>query len=340
MRSPAFLAALLIISASLSLANAELFRPSGGGKAAANLAVDPIASGLSFPWSLAFLPDGRMLVTERPGDAPRGPGRQAFATARRCPARVRIRPGRLARCALDRDFAPTTRSISASPSRRMAAPAPRWRARALPMTRARLEDVRVIFPRRAASSGNHFGCRIVQMPDNNLFLTTGDHFTYRDAAQNLANHLGKMIRIRPDGSVPPDNPFVKRAGREPEIWSYGHRNMQGAALQPESGKPGPTSTAARRRRGQHHGGGQELRLAGDHPRHRLQRRQDRHRQPQGGHGAAGQYWMPSIAPSGMAFSAGDLFPAWRGHLFVGALAGKIWCGSRSAASGSSRRSGC
>ena len=112
----------------------------------------------------------------------------------------------------------------------------------------KLEDVKVIFRQEGpASSGNHYGCRIVQMPDNTLFLTMGDHYGPRDEAQNLGNHLGKIIRIRPDGSVPPDNPFVNTPGAKPEIWSYGHRNSQGAAINPASGirmRISPTIAAA------------------------------------------------------------------------------------------------
>ena len=108
------------------------------------------------------------------------------------------------------------------------------------------------------------------MPDNNLFLTMGDHFSPRDEAQNLANHLGKIVRIAPDGSVPTDNPFASRAGAKPEIWSYGHRNSQGAALNPSRGKFWMHEHgAARRRRDQHPAGGQKLRLAGDRLRRRL-----------------------------------------------------------------------
>ncbi len=103
--------------------------------------------------------------------------------------------------------------------------------------RAALDDVKVIFRQEGPlSSGNHFGCRIVQTPDGNLFLTLGEHFGHRDEAQNLGNHLGKIVRIAPDGTVPQDNPFVGRAGAKPEIWSYGHRNPQGAALHPTTGK--------------------------------------------------------------------------------------------------------
>ena len=128
------------------------------------------------------------------------------------------------------------------------------------------------------SSGNHFGCRIAQARDGNLFLTTGDHFRYRDEAQNLGNHLGKVIRVTPDGRVPPDNPFVKQAGAKPEIWSYGHRNMQGAALHPQTGKlwtheHGPRGGDEINIRGAR----QELRLAGDRLGRRLLRRQDRRR---------------------------------------------------------------
>jgi glucose/arabinose dehydrogenase len=178
------------------------------------------------------------------------------------------------------------------------------------------------------SSGNHFGCRIAQAADGNLFLTMGEHFTTRDQAQNLANHLGKIVRIRPDGSVPPDNPFVNRQGAKPEIkpeiWSYGHRNAQGAAIHPQSGKLWEHEHGPR--------GGDEINIpqAGKN-----------YGWPVIGYGIdyngakihestqkAGmeqpiKYWVPSIAPSGMAFYTGDLFPAWRGSLFVGALAGQL-----------------
>ena len=118
------------------------------------------------------------------------------------------------------------------------------------------------------------------------------------------------MRIRPDGSAPPDNPFVSRAGALPEIWSYGHRNMQGAALHPRTGRLWTHEHgAARRRRDQHPAGRQELRLAGDHLRHRLLRRARSASARQGdGMEQPIHYWDPSIAPSGMAFYTGDLFP--------------------------------
>ena len=174
------------------------------------------------------------------------------------------------------------------------------------------------------STGLHFGCRIVQARDGNLFLTTGDHGGYRDEAQNLGNHLGKVIRVTPDGAVPPDNPFVKRAGAKPEIFSYGHRNMQGAALHPESGKLWTHEHAAR--------GGDEVNIteAGknygwpvinygvDYSGAKIGASTHREGMEQ-----PIKYWIPSIAPSGMAFYTGKLFPDWRGSLFVGALAGQM-----------------
>ena len=160
----------------------------------------------------------------------------------------------------------------------------------------------------------------------------GDHFAYRDEAQNLANHLGKIVRVTPDGAVPPDNPFVGRNDAKPEIWSYGHRNSQGAALHPTTGKLWEHEHGPQ--------GGDEINipLAGKN-----------YGWPVIGYGVnydgtktheataqAGmeqpiKYWVPSIAPSGMAFYTGDLFPAWKGNLFVGALPASCWCGSSSTA---------
>jgi glucose/arabinose dehydrogenase len=189
----------------------------------------------------------------------------------------------------------------------------------------RLDDVKVIFHQEGPlSQGNHFGCRIVQMPDRNLFVTLGEHFTFRDEAQNLGNHLGKIVRIRPNGSVPPDNPFVNKRGAKPEIWSYGHRNSQGAAINPQSGKLWMHEHGPR--------GGDEINIpeAGknygwpvigfgiDYSGTKIH--ESTHKP---GMEQPIYYWVPSIAPSGMAFYTGDLFPQWKGNLFVGALAGEV-----------------
>src|SRR5262249_24889576 len=174
------------------------------------------------------------------------------------------------------------------------------------------------------SSSNHFGCRIVQTADGNLFVALGEHFTPRDQAQNLANHLGKIVRLRPDGSVPPDNPFVGRQGAKPEIWSYGHRNPQGLALHPASGKlweheHGPRSGDEVNiiEKGKNYGWpviGFGIDYSGDGI------HESTHK---AGMEQPIWYWVPSIAPSGMAFYTGNVFSAWQGNLFVGALAGEM-----------------
>jgi glucose/arabinose dehydrogenase len=166
----------------------------------------------------------------------------------------------------------------------------------------------------------HFGCRIVQANDGNLFLTLGEQFTHRDQAQNLGNHLGKIVRIRPDGSAPLDNPFVKQPDAKPEIWSYGHRNSQGAALHPQTGKLWMHEHGPR--------GGDEINIAEagknygwpvigygvDYSGDKIHASTHREGMEQ-----PLKYWVPSIAPSGMTFYTGDLFPGWRGNLFIGAL---------------------
>jgi glucose/arabinose dehydrogenase len=327
MRLPSAVAAPLLLAASVMPLNAQpQFRPSGS-PAADNLTVETVATGLAFPWAIAFLPEGRMLVTERAGRmrivAKDGNFSQPVAGVPPVLARGQ---GGLHDVILDREFAKNRTiyfcfAIPVNGGGQTALA----RARLVDGDTPRLDDVRVIFQQDGPpSSGNHYGCRIVQARDGNLFLTTGDHFRSRDEAQNLGNHLGKVIRVTPEGRAPSDNPFVKQAGARPEIWSYGHRNMQGAALHPQSGKLWTHEHGAR--------GGDEINIAepgknygwpvitwgvdysgakigtGTH--------RDGMEQPL-------KYWVPSIAPSGMAFYTGDLFPAWRGNMFVGALAGQM-----------------
>jgi aldose sugar dehydrogenase len=327
MRLPAVLATALVLAVGLSSTNAQLFGPSGGGKAADNLTVETFASGLSSPWSIAFLPDGRMLVTERPGRLRIvGNDRKLSPPVAGVPQVFARNQGGLHDVILDRGFAKSgtvyfcfAAPVSGGGQTAMA------RARLVDESAPRLEDVKVIFQQEGPpSSGLHFGCRIVQGRDGNLFLTTGDHGGHRNEAQNLGNHLGKVIRIAPDGAVPPDNPFVKRAGAKPEIFSYGHRNMQGAALHPESGKLWTHEHAAR--------GGDEVNVIEpgrnygwpminygvDYSGGKIGASTHREGMEQ-----PVKYWIPSIAPSGMAFYTGKLFPAWQGDLFVGALAGQM-----------------
>jgi aldose sugar dehydrogenase len=317
----------IIAGAVVVVATAASAAPQSYSSSAGPLVVETFATGLANPWALAFLPDSRLVVTERAGrmrivgkDGKHSP---PLAGVPQVAARGQ---GGLHDVVLDRDY-PQNNTIYfcfAEPTSGGARTA-LARAKLMDGATPRLDVVKVIFHQEGPlSSGNHFGCRIAQAADGNLFLTMGDHFSYRNEAQNLANHLGKIVRIRPDGSVPPDNPFVSRTGAKPEIWSYGHRNAQGAAINPQTGKLWEHEHGPR--------GGDEINIpeAGKN-----------YGWPVIGYGIdydgtkihestqkAGmeqpiKYWVPSIAPSGMAFYTGDLIPAWRGSLFVGALAGQI-----------------
>ncbi|MEN9314639.1 MAG: hypothetical protein RIS35_1032, partial [Pseudomonadota bacterium] len=189
-----------------------------------------------------------------------------------------------------------------------------------------LRNLRVIFRQQPdAEGGNHWGSRLVVDREGLLFATLGDRFTLRDKAQDLGTHLGKVVRIRTDGSVPADNPFVAKPGALPEIWSYGHRNPQGAALHPSTGRlwtqeHGPQGgdevnlTLGGRNYGwpvitfgREYGTGWKIGEGTRRPDVEAPRWQ----------------WTPSIAPSGMAFYTGERFPAWRGSLLVGALRGQM-----------------
>jgi glucose/arabinose dehydrogenase len=188
----------------------------------------------------------------------------------------------------------------------------------------RLEEVQVIFRQMPKVSGaNHFGSRLVFAPDGRLFVTLGERFQ-RDRAQDLGVHLGKLVRIEPDGSVPRDNPFVSRPGVRPEIWSYGHRNIQGAALHPATGRLWIHEHGAR--------GGDEINLpeAGKNYGWPVITYGVDYSGVKIGEGVAKAgmeqplyYWDPSIAPSGMAFYTGARFPQWQGNLFVGALKSRV-----------------
>lgn len=279
-----------------------------------------VARGLEHPWGLALLPDGRMLVTERPGrlriverdgriSAPLAGVPEVWARGQ----------GGLLDVALAPDFAQSRQIYLsyAEPGRPRGAGTTVARAR---LGSGRLENVQVVFrqePKRTA--GQHFGSRLVFARDGSLFITTGDR-GQRDDAQDLGRPMGKVLRLRPDGTVPSDNPFVARPDALGEIWSYGHRNIQGAALHPETGALWTVEHGAR--------GGDEVNVPKpgrnygwpviSYGRH--------YSGATIGEGTAKpgmeqpvHYWDPSIAPSGMTFYTGDRFPAWRGNLFVGSL---------------------
>jgi glucose/arabinose dehydrogenase len=286
------------------------------------------ASGLVHPWGMAFLPDGRVVVTERPGRVRiAGKDGKLSDPVRGVPAVVAGGQGGLLDVALDPNFA-SNRLVYLSYSE------PRGDGlNATSVARGRLvtdgsapqlDDVKVIFRQMPAASGSaHFGSRLAFARDGNLFITTGDRYHGKAKAQDLGTHFGKVIRIRPDGGVPPDNPFANKAGAQPETWSYGHRNPQSAAIHPDTGKLWTVEHAAR--------GGDEINVpeAGKNygwPVINYGRDYTGLKIGESTHKAGMEqpiyYWDPSITPSGMAFYTGNLFPEWKGNLFVGALAGR------------------
>ena len=252
---------------------------------------ETVAKGLVHPWGLAFLPDGRMLVTERPGRMRIvGKDGKLSEPLQGVPAVYANGQGGLLDVVLSPDFATSGLIYFSYSEPRGGGSNGTTVARARLVTQGdggRLDNFQVIFRQEPAyASSAHFGSRIVFMPDGSLFITMGDRYSARDQAQNPGNHLGKLVRVLPDGRPHPDNP--KRDGWRPEIWSIGHRNVQGAALNPASGRVWTIEHArARRRRDQRAAIGQELRLAGHHLRPRLLLRQDRRGHREGRHGAAG-----------------------------------------------------
>ncbi len=282
-----------------------------------------VAGGLEHPWAVAFLPGGGMLVTERPGRLRLvGADGQVGEPIAGVPEVYASGQGGLLDVALDPGFAENRRIyLSYSEPGEGGAGTAVARGR---LGEGRLEEVTVIFRQRPkVGGGNHFGSRLVFAPDGMLFVTLGER-TQQDRAQSLADHLGTVVRIAPDGSVPPDNPFVGRQGALPEIWSYGHRNVQGAALHPETGRLWTVEHGPR--------GGDELNLPAPgrnhgwpvigYGRHYSGARIGEGTRKEGMEQPV-HYWDPSIATSGLAFYTGDRMPAWRGSLFVGALAARL-----------------
>lgn len=314
-RLPGLLAALCtacILAASPAFeARAQTVRP------------ETVASGLDHPWAVAFLPEGRFLVTERAGRM-----RVVNAQGQVGPALAGVPEvaaggqGGLLDVVLDSGFARNrTLYFCFSEPGRGGSGTALARARLADDERS-LQDVRVIFSQKPKfASAMHFGCRIVEARDGTLYLTLGDRFRRMQDAQTLDNHHGKVVRVQKDGGVPADNPFVGRAGALPEIWSYGHRNAQGATLAPDGSfwmhehgpqggdeinvpRPGRNHGWPVITYGENYGGG----AVGEGLTEKPGLEQPLH------------HWTPSIAPSGMAFLTSDRYgPAWKGDLFLGSL---------------------
>jgi len=283
----------------------------------ASVTVTRMVSGLDQPWAIGFLPDGSWLITERDGRLLHFAGGETRKVSG--VPRVRARgQGGLLDVVVARDFATTgeiflTYSEPARGGARTALARARFDADA-----AALRDLEVIFAMSTASgAGQHFGSRVVEARDGTLFLTIGDRGD-REQAQNPQVHNGKVIRVNRDGSIPADNPYAG-GGALPEIWSLGHRNPQGAALDPQ----GRFWTVA-------HGaqGGDEINqpLAGRNYGWPVISYGSHYSGAKIGVGTSApgmeqpkHHWDPSIAPSGMMIYSGKLFPAWKGDIFVGSL---------------------
>jgi glucose/arabinose dehydrogenase len=285
----------------------------------AGISAQKIADGFFVPWSFGFLPGGAILVTDREGAlwhvAPDGALRQISGL----PEVVAKGQGGLLDVLVPRDFA-QKRQLFLSYAARQGRGSGTAIVRAeLAPGAAKLQNVTQIFQMTPGSSGGrHFGGRMVEAPDGTLFLTVGERGD-RPSAQDLTRHNGSVLRITRDGGIPQDNPFVGQAGIAPEIWSYGHRNPQGAALDGdgqlwvnEHGARGGDEVNRIRKGanfgwpviayGRHYTG---LKIGEGTAKPGME-------QPE-------LYWDPSIAPSGMTFYSGDLFPDWRGDAFVGSL---------------------
>ena len=298
-------------------------------KSTTAFAVVTVATELQNPWGLAFLPDRRMLVTERPGRlrivSQDGTLSQPVVGLPEVVARGQ---GGLLDVALDPAFA-SNRLIYWSYSE----PRPGGvnntavaRGRLdTSTTPPRIDDLQMVFHQRPSlNSTAHFGGRLVFAPDGMLFITLGERSILegRMQARRLDGLLGKIVRVNPDGTVPRDNPFVDRPGARPEIWSLGHRNIQGAAFNPDTGELWEVEHGTR--------GGDELNIARkgkDYGWPTIAYGVEYSGSPitgnitqQEGLEQPVYYWDPIIGPSGMMFYTGNAFPEWTGSLFIGGLA--------------------
>lgn len=282
-----------------------------------------VAQGLANPWGFAFLPDGRFVVTERKGKLRVIEANGSVGPALAGLPRISTGgQGGLLDVVLDTGFE-RNRTLYFCFSESGEGGSSTALAKAeLAADATRLDKVKVIFSQQPKVSSNlHFGCRITQPTADTLFLTLGERFSQAEDAQTLDNHHGKVVRIHTDGRVPADNPFVKQAGALPEIWSYGHRNPQGAALAPDGRlwvhEHGPQ-------------GGDEINLSTpganfgwpqvSFGKHYSGRAVGTGQSAMPGATAPVHHWTPSIAPSGMAFVTSQRYgPGWQGNLVVGSL---------------------
>ncbi len=285
--------------------------------------VTEIAKGLDHPWSLAFLPDGALLVTERAGRLRLVKGGSLMAQPISGVPTVHTgSQAGLFDIVLDPHFA-LNNTVFLSYAAGTSA------ANGTQVARARfdgysLRDLQIIFKAMPLKAGdNHYGGRLAFLSDGTFVLSVGEGFEYREKAQDLTSDLGKIVRLNQDGSVPPDNPFLGQAGVRPEIYTWGHRNPQGLVFDGQRGRLYETEHGPR--------GGDELNVILAHKNYGWpvitygMDYSGAYVSPYTQREGLEQpliYWTPSIAPSGLALYHGDKFPGWQGDLFVGALAFK------------------
>jgi aldose sugar dehydrogenase len=292
------------------------------------------------PWGMAFLPDGRLLITEKPGRLRIYDAGKLSEPVAGVPSVVFHGQGGLLDVAVDPAFASNglvylsyTEAAEVQPPGTQDTPDPRFTSfdkadniiKGGAVARGRLDgqqlrDVKVIWRQVPKTIGRgHFGGRLLFAPDGKLFITSGDRMRF-DPAQDPASNLGKIVRINPDGSNPRDNPFVSKTGGRPDVWSSGHRNPLGAAINPASNQLWINEMGPRH--------GDELNIAeagrnygwpvvsnGDN--YDNSRIPDHETRPE--FALPAEYWHPAISPSGMIFYTGTRFPDWKGNAFIGGL---------------------
>jgi glucose/arabinose dehydrogenase len=310
-----------VLALGLGLGFGPAFAQAGGEPLRTRL----VAKGLELPWAMAFLPDferdGRMLVTEKTGRV-RIVDREGRLSA---PLRgvptvdVALHPGFASNRWVYLSYSEPAASGQGGNSTAVA------RGR-LDRDALELKDVKVVFRQAPkVESSAHFGSRLVFARDGTLFVTLGDRYSRKDDAQTLDTHHGKVVRITDDGGVPADNPYAQKSGALPEIWSYGHRNVQGAALHPTTGELWTHEHGPQ--------GGDEVNIAQagrnygwpvvTRGRNYVIGTKIGEAETRGDVEPALTTWVPSIAPCGMAFVTGDRYPAWKGQLLVGALKAQL-----------------
>ena len=307
-------AALLLLSPACAQQKGQVRTDAGDVK------VDVLAKDLTHPWGMAFLPDGRLLFTERAGQLRiLNTDSTLSKPIKGVPKVFNQGQGGLLDVALDPDFQ-NNQFVYLSfsePGDDSTASTALGRGK---LQDNRLEDFEVIFNQNPKIKGpNHFGGRIVFTPEGNLFLVLGERFQF-DPAQDLSNHLGTIVRINPDGTIPQNNPFIEQADARDEIWSYGHRNIESAAIDPATNKlwvveMGPMGGDEFNQPEAGRNYGWPVVSWGDN--YDGTEIPDPTTRPEFADAAI--HWTPTISPSGMIFYTGEMFPEWKGSAMIGGL---------------------